>query len=198
MKSKLRTYILSVLVFLIACCIVSVVIYVISGQPAPARSFMALDLLVDGSTLPPGWIRSSVYTKPNNEGARDMAGEGFLRSEPDCQTCLVIEDVHRFDWVSASKWTYGEMSSLPGSPRPVPGWTYSSVVADESTVSCYDFQGKDYTRCYWLARYQEIIIEVDASIVPGRMSLADIQAYVKSIDERVASYIAPDKLKSIK
>ena len=80
-------------------------------------------------------------------------------------------------------------TTFPGKTNP-DGWTYISGLADEQKISCYTYSNMEYPVCRWVARYEEIVIEVIAWLNPNRINIEDFQDLVIKIDEKVISYLS--------
>lgn len=165
----------------------------IREQPVPERSFTTLDLLIGLSDMPPGWTigygpgKGRSYISPKEDGSeigfyvsddrvprgRDTAGQG----------------VYRYRSPEAAKEVYRDMV-LPRAGKMPAGWTYRSPVADQSDFTCYDYEGREpYPFCEWSARYEEYVVIFSSWLIPGYMSLEDMERVVRAIDMRMAQYL---------
>ncbi len=52
-----------------------------------------------------------------------------------------------------------------------------------------DWEERDMSVCEWAGRYEEYIVVFWCRMVPGEMSLADMERVVRAIDERMAQYL---------
>jgi hypothetical protein len=102
--------------------------------------------------------------------------------EPGRAWYEAAHSVYRFPTRAAARGVYER--HIPGETPPE--WTYQSAHADASKFLCRELQGAPLTYCTWSAAYQEVYVEFDAALVPGKMSLADVERIVQLIDERVA------------
>lgn len=157
-------------------------------KPAPERSFTTRELLIGSSEMPPGWTgyleRSADYIS-----TRDSATMAF---EADTTLSLRVarHSVYRYRSAKAAKGVYEELV-LPGQVGKTPAdWRYQSPVADQSYFACYDYEGRvPYPICEWSARYEEYVVIFHSWLVPGYMSLEDMERVIKAIDARMAKYL---------
>lgn len=66
------------------------------------------------------------------------------------------------------------------------GWTYTTPIADEFMFRCGTDDFLQVTRCSALARYDEVISEFSTPLVPGVMTLEDVEQILREIDRRMA------------
>ena len=157
--------------------------------PAPKRSFLPQDLLLVKEDLPPQWsvafgpIKAGEYAKPSDsmETALLKLTEEKLLGDKKWD---VRESVYPFNSIEGAKEDYAETTTFPGETN-IEGWTFWSSLADEQKFSCYTYSNVDFPVCTWVARYEEIEIQVIAWINPNRLTLDEVQALVKRIDEKV-------------
>lgn len=156
--------------------------------PVPKRSFTANDLLVSKDELPAGWTtpwgpkKDTDNSKP--AGAMDIDFFKFPESwKPD-----ILERVALYPSIEQAKNWFLEASQFPGEIN-ITGWSFTSKLADDQKFSCYTYSNANDPICTWLARYQEISIEVVAGLEPGRATLDEMQAIVNIIDEKVTKKI---------
>ncbi len=158
---------------------------------APERSFTPEDLLIDQGTMPSSW--------------RDVWGPFVPAGHDLCTTeCAAIQfgvaaselpiqaeqDVYRYLSMGIAQRTF-EKVYLPQRRHlgSMSDWTYQSPVADQQHFGCYDWEERDMPVCEWAGRYEEYIVVFWCRMVPGEMSLADIERVVRAIDERMAQYL---------
>jgi hypothetical protein len=152
--------------------------------PAPKRSFTANDLLVNKDELPVGWTTpwgpttSTDSNKP--AGAMDIS---FFKS-PESWKPDITEWATLYPSIERAKYRFLEDSQFPGETE-IDGWSFTSKLADDQKFSCYTYSNLNYPICTWLARYQEITIHVVGRLEPGRATLDEMQAIVKTIDKKV-------------
>ncbi len=161
-------------------------------QPAPERLFTTRDLLIGVSDMPPGWKvgygpgKGRDYISP-----QDGSEIGFYVNDdvpPGRNTAG--HDVYRYRSIKAAKSVYNDLV-LPGQVgRPPVGWAYQSPIADQSYFACYDYEGREpYPFCEWSARYEEYVVVFSSWLIPGYMSLEDMERVVRAIDARMATYL---------
>ncbi len=156
---------------------------------APKRSFSASDLLVNGDELPQGWMapyggkNDTDNTKPRGSVTID------LYKPPMSDIADITQRVSIFKSIEHAKNYYSERAQFHGETN-ISGWSFISKIADEQKFSCYTYPNLDYPICTWLGRYQEITIEVIGRLEPGRVTLEEMQAIVKMIDEKTVRNLA--------
>jgi hypothetical protein len=157
--------------------------------PAPLRPSKTIDLLVDASVMPPGWTmfdRHEVAKGAHHLSVGDSAEvafkiEGITRGRAG-------QEVHRYRNSTAAKGVYAEFIR-PVGKIPL-GWTYHSIVADESTFACYDYEGREsYPVCEWAARYEEYVVIVRSWLVTDHMTQQDLEKVIQAIDSRMAQQL---------
>lgn len=162
-------------------------------QPAPQRPFTTMKLLIDLPDMPPGW---KVSWGPERS-------EDYISSQDSSVIAFVVSGVslpfgregalhsiYRYRSARAAKGVYEELV-LPGQVGETPAdWTYQSQVADQSYFACYDYEGREpYPICEWSARYEEYVVIFHSWLVPGYMSLEDMERVIRAIDARMAEYL---------
>lgn len=155
--------------------------------PAPERSFTANDLLVSKDELPVGWTAPGGPRKDTDNskpaGAMDIDLFKSPESYPD-----ITQWVSLYPSIEQARNWFLETSQFPGETR-ITGWSFTSILADDQKFSCYTYSNANDPICTWLARYQEIRIHVVGRLESGRVTLDEMQAIVKTIDEKVTKKI---------
>lgn len=158
--------------------------------PAPDRPLKTIDLLIDGSVMPIGWTmteRRELAKDAHHLSVGDSAIVVFAVKELQIPR-RTQQYVHRYRNSAAAKGVYAEFIRPDGSTPP--SWNYRSTIADESVFACYDYEGREpYPNCEWSARYEEYIVTVYSWLVPGYMSLPDLEKVIKEIDSRMAQQL---------
>jgi len=180
-----------VLIFFVSGCFVNTMI------PAPKRPFASDELLANKEELPIGWTipwgpqRDTDTSKP--QGAMQVN----LFKKPNSEKPDVTERVAIYPSVEGAKIQFSEQAKFPEN-TDVQGWSYTSKIADEQKFSCFTYSNLDYPICTWLARYQEITIEIIGRLMPGRATIDEMQVIVKIIDNKVANHLTifPTKSKN--
>ena len=160
----------------------------------PVRPFTTMDLLIDPSDMPEGWevsenspSRILDYLAGRDPAtADDASGILFLADKPYVPWHETVHDVYRFKTLGVAKHVY---ESFDRGETP-PGWTYKSPVAKESKFLCHT-KKQGLTYCTWVAYYDEYYVEFAVALIPGKMSLEDVERIVKIIDEKMAQYLKP-------
>lgn len=160
----------------------------VQEKPAPERFFTTRELLIEPSEMPPGWT-GYLERSADDLSTRDSATIAF---EADTTLSLRVarHRVYRYRSTRAAKGVYEELV-LPGQVGKTPAdWTYRSPIADQSCFTCYDYEGREpYPICKWSARYEEYVVIFHSWLVPGYMSLEDMERVIRVIDARMAKYL---------
>ena len=163
-------------------------------QPAPERLFTTRDLLIGVSDMPPGWKvgygpgKGRFYISPKEDGSEIS----FYVSDERIPLGRrgAYQGAYRYHSAKAAKGVY-ENLVLPGQVGKTPArWRYQSPIADQSYFACYDYEGREpYPTCEWSARYEEYVVVFSSWLIPGYMSLEDMERVVRAIDARMATYL---------
>jgi hypothetical protein len=157
--------------------------------PAPARPAKTIDLLVDASVMPPGWIIFDRHelTKDAHHLSVGNSAEVAFKIE-GIAPAITRQEIHRYRNSTAAKGVYAEFIRPVG--KIPPGWTYHSSVADESVFACYDYEGREpYPVCEWAARYEEYVVIVRSWLVTDQMTLQDLEKVIQAIDTQMAQQL---------
>jgi len=153
--------------------------------PAPRRSFTASDLLVKEEELPMGWASPS-GAKPETDNRRPGNSMHInLYKLPEAERADITQLSAIYPSVEGAKVHFSEDIQFPGE-TDIEGWSFTSDIADEQQFSCYTYSNLNYPICRWLARYQEIYIQVIGRLEPERVTLEEMQTVIQTIDENVA------------
>jgi hypothetical protein len=156
--------------------------------PAPKRNFTSSDLLVTKDELEPGWtIPYGPKKDTDNSKPEDTMWE-IVNKLPEREISDVTERASLYPTTGQAIASFKEDALFP-SNIIVEGWNFASKKADEQKMSCYKYSNLDYPICRWLGRYQEIRIVVIAGLVPGRVTLDELQAIVRAIDTRIINLL---------
>ncbi len=158
----------------------------------------AEDLLVDGSSLPPGWVDlgRSVAHNPNILADQGAAGWASVEFAPPG-----IEWPYR-DTASQMAWDFGSgiraavlfytrfRPDGPTIPTALQGWSYHSAVADRISVYCTKpppvYRGNARTICHVAAQYGRFITVFWAPIDSECLTIADVERILQAMDSRAA------------
>jgi hypothetical protein len=157
--------------------------------PAPKRSFLPQDLLIAPEDLPPGL---KVVSGPDKTGDHDKPPDSMEISIvksineplPNDMQCEVREFIYIHYSIENAKYDYGLDASFPGETN-IASWTFMSKLADEQKFSCYTYSNVDYPVCTWVARYEEIEIQVIGWLIPNRVTLDELQNLIRIMDEKI-------------
>jgi hypothetical protein len=168
----------------IGCCL-------LLNTPAPKRSFSTQELLLNQEDMPPGW---DVFYGPepvdDNRRAIDSGEIGFASAAFPGETS-VKQFVFRYNFLQGAQNDYASAIQFPGTTN-IEGWSFTSNIADASKVSCYTYINEDIPVCTWYVRYNESVIELNAWIGPGRLSIQEMENLAKVIDQKAAKLLGED------
>lgn len=187
---SLRKWMLTAMTFIAASLMLS---SCIREQPVPKRSFTTLDLLIGLSDMPPGWIvgygpgKGRSYISPKEDSSEISFYVNDEHLQPGRRGAA--HEVYRYRSSEAARGVYKDLV-LPRAGKTPEGWSYQSPIADQSDFTCYDYEGREpYPFCEWSARYEEYVVIFSSWLIPGYMSLEDIERVVRVIDARMAAYL---------
>jgi hypothetical protein len=159
--------------------------------PAPERNFLPQDLLLTTGDLPSQWSvafgpqKVGDNTKPSNSTEIALLKSTDIELTRD-EKWDVMERVYRFNSIEGAKEDYATITTFPGETN-IEGWTFLSSLANEQKFSCYTYSNMEFPVCRWIARYEEIVIEVIGWLDPNRITLEDFQSLVFTIDSKAIS-----------
>jgi hypothetical protein len=144
-------------------------------------------LLINDEPLPPGWLYSDgpIGVGLDEDRSTDSVRISFYSDiYPD--TFGVIQNIYRFKSVQRAKDDYADEAFYYRTrnyynPQE---WGFESLTADESRIFCRN--DSVISGCVWIARYDCIVIEFTGWLIPGRMTLVDMENIVYEIDEKVS------------
>lgn len=144
-------------------------------------------LLIDNSDMPANWPFSEFSNIGiDKDRSRDSVAISF-NSDLYPDTFSSIQNVYRFNSVFTAKQDYlKELEFYKRYYYLPPEWNYTSDKASESNIFC---KKNTFVICVWMARYEDIVIELQVSIIPSRMSFDDMENIVKKIDARAIETI---------
>lgn len=158
-------------------------------ETAPQRPFTTLELLISLSEMPPGWTVSDRPKKLKDEISIEDASVTIFQADTDFPRRGAMHRAYRYRNRSTAKQVYEEFVIPSQFGTTPPEWTYQSPVADQSYFACYDYEGREPLTCEWSGRYEEYVVVFGSWIIPGRMSLQDMERVVRAIDARMAQYL---------
>jgi len=157
----------------------------VQPQPAPERPFATETLLISLDDMPEGWF---VTDGPEDSSDEINVDEGFwivfeaTDSEPHRKA---IHEVYRYDNAWQARVIYKDLV-LPYHHGETPvSWTYQSSLADPYNFTCYTYKGYVHPICKWSGVYEEYIVIFSAGLIPGRMSLEDMERIIQTIETRM-------------
>ncbi|MBN1667926.1 MAG: hypothetical protein JW862_12595 [Anaerolineales bacterium] len=174
------------LCFLVACS-VSVPSFGIRSQE---QTFPVQDLLISVESLPRDWIlRSGPGKIIDSDRSFDTAAIDFTHeTRPDERPILQL--VFRYETIQESKNDFDDASRF-SSNFELENWNFRSEKADETKLSCYKYSNKEYPICTWLARYDEIMVEVIIHLDPDILSVSEMESIIRAVDQKVVNILWP-------
>jgi len=158
-------------------------------ETAPKRPFTTMELLISLSEMPPGWTVSDPPKELRDDISTEDASITIFQADTDFPRRGATHRVYQYRNRSSAKAVYEEFV-LPTQLGNTPAeWAYQSTVSDQSYFACYDYEGREPLHCQWSARYEEYIVAFSSWLIPGRMSLQDMERVVRAIDARMAQYL---------
>jgi len=181
-------------IFLLLLGLISLVLSSCSQPQECDVNFLKLDALlisIDNIPKPDSW---SVYG-PNNgvidhERSTDLLGIAFF-SDLFPTNLGSSETVYRYNTIEGAERDFSYASNYFGDGNFPNDWAFISEKADESYIACEDGVSVDFPKCYWIARYDCIVIEFRSWLIPDRMTLEDMESIVREIDQKAGELI-PD------
>ena len=158
--------------------------------PAPDRPVKTVDLLIDSSVMPAGWVmvdKHELTRGVDDLSVGDSAVAAFVVEE-ELQQRPTKQYIHRYRNSAAAQGVYDDLIHVVGVAPST--WTYHSTVADESAFACYDYEGREpYPICEWAARYEEYVVTVTTWLVPDHMSLQSLEKVIQAVDSQMAQQL---------
>lgn len=158
----------------------------------PKRSFSTLDLLMDVSAMPSGWqedVRRRLEEGDDYFTTDDSAWVAFI-AEGENTFLATQQSVYRYPSSSKARSIYEDSVLLEHVGNLPAEWTYQSLIADESDIDCYDYEGRvEYPICTWTARYEEYVVIVRSWLITDRISLCDLERIAEAVDLKMADYL---------
>lgn len=93
------------------------------------------------------------------------------------------QDVYRYRSIKEAKRDFKYATTMFKLPYVPEDWTFISEIASESYIGCDDYL------CYWVARYDRIVIDVRFWQTSDCMDIANFQEVLKIIDQRASQLI---------
>lgn len=184
---------MKVLVITLLCSLLTACRALFGEKNAPARSFTPEELLIGIETFPAGW-----YTFPpilpigDNLVTQESVCQGFGKTVNGEQVGSASQCVYRQQHAegAARRFEHVYVSQTKQS-LTLSSWTYQSKEAEQSLFWCANASdGSGFKVCEWGSQYEEYIITFKMRLVPGEVSLADMESLVEAIDNRISEYLA--------
>jgi hypothetical protein len=147
------------------------------------------DLLITTADLPAySWgVVGPSSTVIDRERSSDLAAITFF-SDLYPEHFGSGQEVYRYDSDSDAKQDYEYAVREFGNGYVPSDWKYQSSVASQSQISCTNYPNVSFPVCYWVARYGRVVIDFTAWLIPGRMTLNDMQNIIEKIDVKASKY----------
>jgi len=162
------------------------------GDDSPTRTFLLKDLLLDESAFPQGWHGRDMVLGPDQRLRAEQIGRFFYNENGGA-----TQEVYRFS--SGTRCAgIGFQKKTAAWFAPAEGWgpwtgpsdlTYQSPVADQFRLACAASPQEDMRLCQAVAQHEEYLVRFHAYVSPQSLSVADLEAILVAIDERMALYL---------
>jgi hypothetical protein len=145
------------------------------------------EFLVTVNDMPdPSWTTNgSSDVVIDRERTTDYLFISYFSELPQKDICFG-QDIYRYRSIRGAKRDIKYATRMFKPPYVPKEWTFLSEKASESYIGCDDY------KCYWIARYDRIVIETRfwrTSDCSDSMDIADFQEVLKIIDQRASQLI---------
>ncbi|NMC84074.1 MAG: hypothetical protein GYA58_02190 [Anaerolineaceae bacterium] len=156
------------------------------------KTLMSTDLyglLINTNDLPQGWLENYVGHAVDVERGKDSAGiTVYTEEHPNAFGC--VEEIYRFQTVNEAKHDYEYAVQTFGYNNEDLELSFTSKKADESHFSCQSWPDIPFPVCYWVARYNILVVSYRVWLEPGYITIDDTEAIVQKIDNRVSKLLS--------
>jgi hypothetical protein len=152
------------------------------------RGFSTLDLLIGVSDMPEGW---QVWTEPhqfNELGTVDAATISFI-SGANVSRNLASFAIYNFGTSEEALRVFNKMFVPRVKGNPPVEWVPPGVSAGQDAMGCYDYEGREPLACEWSAQYEEFVVQFNTWLIPGYMSLNQLEKIIMTIDNRMIVHL---------
>jgi hypothetical protein len=146
-------------------------------------------LLIGPKEMPPGWSTEgpkNIALEPDRSS--DSAGIAFY-SDLYPEALGSGQDIYRFKSIRDARRDFAYATTLYATKDIPQAWHFRSTFADASNFSCRTYSNVSFPVCTWIARYDRIVIQFSAWLVPERMTLQDLENLVRQIDLQTGQVI---------
>ena len=152
---------------------------VVNQKPDNIDKMDLLNLLITVRDLPnQSWTTQGVSNVVlDRERTDDYLFISFFSDLSKKNTCL-RQEVFRYRTTRGSERDYKYASTYFKEDGIPEGWSFISDKANESYFGCDDY---GYS-CYWVARYERIVIDVRSWRTSDCMNLSELEEVIKKID----------------
>ena len=159
-------------------------------QRAPQRSFTPENLLIGQDTIP-AWVAGAPYFPGIDDlCTTECAAIQFWAPQGGYPGALATHFVYRYRTSGIAQRTFDYVFlAQVRSYETVDEWDYQSSIAEASSFGCHSMAGNVGQACIWGGRYEEYIVVFITRLVPGEMTLTDIERVVEAIDTKMADYL---------
>lgn len=165
---------------------------VLVQKEAPARDFPPEALLVDLEAFPEDWFSfEPVLPVGDDLVSHESVCQGFGKTVDGERVGSAAHCIYRKSNQDVAQRSFEHVYLTQTKlSLTVDNWTYSSVVTDQFLFWCANASdGSGNLRCEWGATYEEYIITFSMRLIPGGVSLADMEGIVEIIDFQMGSYL---------
>lgn len=139
-------------------------------------------LLINVTDMPSGWkiLEGPKYIP--DVTVVSAIGIGFF-AEKSAPRDKAFHLVYKYNTDADMEWIFEYKYGWSG--KTPDNWVYKSDKADEMYMTCYNWEGREPFSCEYGARYNNIITTFQTWMIPGYMSVNDIERIARIIDERI-------------
>lgn len=160
------------------------------GQNSKSEQVNLNNLLVSLDDLPPNWSFGGIGPGIDSDRGKDSIGISFYSDIfPKSTGCT--EDIYRQKSLWLAKLDYQDSLSMFSTVNAPKSWDFHSEIANESNFSCKYYPNSTFPSCYWISRYDQIVIEFGCWLVPNRMTISEMERIVMKIDNMAYELIYP-------
>jgi len=159
------------------------------ANSSPERTFTTTELLINLTSMPANWLVSRAPGKVEDHLSTDDSSMIGFSVEVDGVQHTAAERIYRYGSSAKAQKVYEEMV-LPAQIGTTPQeWKYQSSIADQSRFTCYNHEQQGLRVCKWSGRYEEYVLTFHSHLVPGYMTIDDMEKVIKAIDTQMGQYL---------
>ncbi len=191
-RRGLRVFIVFFLVPLVLICVCFLSLWhvaaIVRGPRAPERSFTAMDFFPPPTIYPSDYeaIESPRWAGVNSPVGIGEEDDAYAMYQPANQEYgdVLIFVFHQSHW-RAARDEFQYWLLFLTNYQPISQIDFQSARAQEWRLVCQDTSAeRNWLHCAYVARYDEFVINLRASVGPDHLSVAEFETVLRAIDER--------------